>query len=142
VRIAIVAVGKLRDQPTRALANEYLSRIRHFVRCDEVQVRDASGLERALPADAVVVALEVDGERWTSRELARHVERWGHQGKGGVAFVIGGAEGIPASLSKRAHTRLSLSPMTLPHRLARVVLLEQLYRAFTIIRGMPYARED
>ncbi len=70
------------------------------------------------------------------------MERWTSRGKGSVAFVIGGAEGIPSELSKKADARLSLSRLTLPHRLARVVLLEQLYRSLSILRGEPYARED
>jgi 23S rRNA (pseudouridine1915-N3)-methyltransferase len=73
--------------------------------------------------------------------LAKRVERWSSRGKGIVAFVIGGADGIPADLLSRADARLSLSTLTLPHRLARVVLAEQLYRAMTILRGEPYARE-
>ncbi|HEX5100948.1 MAG TPA: 23S rRNA (pseudouridine(1915)-N(3))-methyltransferase RlmH, partial [Polyangiaceae bacterium] len=76
------------------------------------------------------------------RELAARLERWGRRGKGDVAFVLGGAEGIPKALLDGAHARLSLSSLTLPHRLARVLLFEQIYRAFTILRGEPYARED
>jgi 23S rRNA (pseudouridine1915-N3)-methyltransferase len=87
------------------------------------------------------VALEVDGEAVTSTELSKRVERWSSTGKGVVAFVIGGAEGIPKDLSRSAVARLSLSKLTLPHRLARVLLLEQLYRALSILRGEPYARE-
>jgi 23S rRNA (pseudouridine1915-N3)-methyltransferase len=142
VRIRVVAVGKLKDQAARMLADDYLGRIRHFIRCDEVQVRDDNALRRAVPREATIVALEVDGDQIDSRELARRVERWGRTGKGDIAFVIGGAEGIPADLSREANVRLGLSSLTLPHRLARVVLLEQIYRALTIIRNTPYARED
>ncbi|HEY4106535.1 MAG TPA: 23S rRNA (pseudouridine(1915)-N(3))-methyltransferase RlmH, partial [Polyangiaceae bacterium] len=78
----------------------------------------------------------------TSSEFSVRLERWGSRGKGVVAFVIGGAEGIPRDLSARADLRLSLSSFTMPHRLARVVLLEQLYRAMTLQRGEPYAREE
>ncbi|HET9932448.1 MAG TPA: 23S rRNA (pseudouridine(1915)-N(3))-methyltransferase RlmH, partial [Polyangiaceae bacterium] len=70
------------------------------------------------------------------------LERWLAQGKGVIAFAIGGAEGLPAEFSKRAQHRLSLSRLTLPHRLARLLLAEQLYRALSIARGEPYARED
>ena len=141
MRIVIGAVGKLKDKAIRSIADDYLHRIRRFVRCDEVEARDISGLERALPADGRLVALEVDGETIDSRQLARRIEDWGSTGKGTVSFLVGGAEGIPKAVSQRAHSRLSLSQLTLPHRLARIVLLEQVYRAFTIIRGTPYARE-
>ena len=100
-----------------------------------------AALEKAVPADAVIVALEVWGKGLGSEEFARKLESWGSTGKGHVAFVIGGAEGIPTAISQRAQFHLSLSPMTLPHRLARVILFEQLYRAMTILRGEPYARE-
>jgi 23S rRNA (pseudouridine1915-N3)-methyltransferase len=141
VKIVVVAVGKLKERELRVVADDYLGRIRRHVRCDEVEVKTDAALARALPGDATLVALEVDGAETSSEGLARQIERWGSQGKGVVAFVIGGAEGIPADVSQRAHARLSLSRLTLPHRLARVVLYEQIYRAMTILRGEPYARE-
>ena len=141
MRIAIVAEGRLKEPGLRALVDDYLGRVRRYARCDEIEVKDASGFARALPADATLVALEVDGTELTSSELARRLERWLGRGKGVVAFAIGGAEGLPASVSAGAHERISLSRLTLPHRLARLVLAEQLYRAFSILRGEPYARE-
>ncbi len=141
MRLAVVAVGRIKERGLRSVADDYLSRIGRYVRCDEIEVRDAAALERALPAGARVVALEVDGSALGSEAFARRLERWGSDGKGVIAFVIGAADGIPKELSARADERLSLSAMTLPHRLARVVLLEQLYRAMTILRGEPYARE-
>jgi 23S rRNA (pseudouridine1915-N3)-methyltransferase len=80
----------------------------------------------------------VDGASWSTEELARQLERRMTRGTRTLTFVIGGADGIPASLSSRASLRLSLSALTLPHRLARLLLCEQLYRALTIIRGEPY----
>jgi 23S rRNA (pseudouridine1915-N3)-methyltransferase len=142
VRLVVVAVGKLKERAFRELADDYLGRVRRYTRCDELEVRDGAALEKALPADALSVALEVKGEALTSEGLSRRLEQWGSRGKGVVAFLIGGAEGIPEATSKRADARLSLSTLTLPHRLARVVLYEQLYRAFSIQRGEPYARED
>lgn len=141
MKLAVVAVGKLKEPAFRALCDDYLGRIRRWVRVDEVEVRDDAALGRALPQDHWVVALEVDGERLTSEAFSKKLEQWGAQGKGNVAFLIGGAEGIPAELSRRAGMRLSLSSMTLPHRLARVVLLEQIYRGLSIAKGEPYARE-
>lgn len=142
MKLTVVAVGKLKEPAYRALADDYLSRVRRWVRADEIEVKNDAALPRALPADALVVALEVGGERISSEDFARRLEQWGSRGKGHVAFVIGGAEGIPAALSRGAAVRLSLSSMTLPHRLARVVLLEQLYRGLSILKGEPYARES
>jgi len=142
LRLVVVAVGKIREPSLRAVANEYLGRLQHYVRCDEVEVRSGDAFARAIPEDALLVALEVGGESFSSAAFARALERWGSQGKGVVAFLIGGADGIPAELSQRAKVKFSLSSLTLPHRLARVVLFEQLYRAMTILRGEPYARED
>jgi 23S rRNA (pseudouridine1915-N3)-methyltransferase len=105
-------------------------------------VRDDAALRKALPDDYRLVALEVDGREFTSVEFARTLLTWGETPPSKLAFMIGGAEGIPAAVSKQAAYRLSLSRMTLPHRLARVLLLEQLYRVSSIWRGEPYARED
>ena len=90
---------------------------------------------------ATAVGVEVDGKVRTSEAFARELGELFARDKGTVAFVIGGAEGIPHELSQRAALRLSLSSFTMPHRLARIVLYEQLYRALSILRGEPYARE-
>ncbi len=142
MRFFVVAAGKIKDRHLRAVADDYLGRVRRYARCDEVEVKDARALAKGVPPDSVVVALEVDGDALTSTELAARVERWSVRGKGNVAFLIGGADGIPGDLSRSAHARLSLSSLTLPHRLARVLLFEQLYRALSILRGEPYAREE
>ncbi|MCA9597839.1 MAG: 23S rRNA (pseudouridine(1915)-N(3))-methyltransferase RlmH [Myxococcales bacterium] len=142
MKLVVVAVGKIKDKHLRAVADDYKQRLGRYVRVEELEVKDGAALERAVPADSLRVALEVHGDALGSETLARRVERWGSQGKGVVAFFIGGAEGLPAELSRGADARLSLSSLTLPHRLARVVLFEQLYRAMTILRGEPYARED
>ena len=142
MKLFVIAEGRIKERELRAVANDYLGRLSRYVRCEEIEARDAAGLSKAIPEGAYVVALEVDGERITSSELSVRLERWGARGKGLVAFLIGGAEGIPKALSDRADLRLSLSTFTLPHRLARVVLFEQLYRAMTLQRGEPYAREE
>ena len=142
MRFYVVAAGRLKDKSLRAVADDYFARVRRYARCDEIEVKDDRALAKAIPPDSLVVALEVDGESVTSTELSQRVERWTSRGKGAVTFVIGGAEGIPSELSRAAAARLSLSRLTLPHRLARVLLAEQLYRALSILRGEPYARED
>lgn len=141
MRLVIIAAGPLKPREWRVLADDYLGRIRRYAKCDEVEVKSAKDLASAVPAGALLVALEVEGDSLTSTELSKRVGRWTSTGKGVVAFVIGGAEGIPKDLSRAAGARLSLSKLTLPHRLARVLLLEQLYRSLSILRGEPYARE-
>jgi 23S rRNA (pseudouridine1915-N3)-methyltransferase len=142
MRFFVVAVGKLKDRALRALADDYLSRIRRSARCDEIELKSSAELSDAAPAASFRVALEVGGEACSSEAFARRIESWARRGKGEIAFLIGGADGLPEHVSRNADLRLSLSSMTLPHRLARVVLLEQIYRALTILRGEPYARED
>ena len=142
MKLFVIAEGRIKEREMRAVANDYLGRLSRYVKCEEIETKDATGLAKAIPEGAWVVALEVNGERISSSELSMRLERWGARGKGLIAFVIGGAEGIPNALSAKADVRLSLSTFTFPHRLARVMLFEQLYRAMTLLRGEPYARED
>lgn len=141
MKITIVAVGKLKEREVRSIADDYWSRIRRVVKGIELEVKDDAQLMSSVPNADVLVALEVDGSAMTSEAFAKKLETWSQKGKGEIVFLIGGAEGLPEDLSARAHTRLSLSSMTLPHRLARVLLLEQIYRGLSILRGEPYARE-
>src|SRR5262245_37538330 len=144
MRVRVVAVGRVKARPLRESIDEYLGRVRRYVACDEVEIADgpAAKVEAALAKatdGASVVALEIAGKPLTSPSFAKELERLGSRGKGVVAFVIGGADGIPAATSKAAEARWSLSALTFPHRLARLVLVEQIYRAMTILRGEPYA---
>lgn len=106
----------------------------------EEQIRNAESerLFERVPAGAEVCALTRDGKNWSSDDLARYLEQLAVQGRSGVAFLIGGALGISEAGIRRADRTLSLSTMTLTHELARLLLLEQLYRAGTIVRGEPY----
>jgi len=141
VKLRIVAVGSVKERHLREAIDVYVHRLERYCRVEEVEVKDgpkvASALERACK-DATVVALEVDGQVMTSRQMARRVERLASQGKGIVAFVIGGADGLPDGFSRAARERWSMSTLTFPHRIARLVLSEQLYRSMTILRGEPY----
>lgn len=146
MRIAIVAVGKIKQPGLRAELDDYLGRIRRYTACDEIELRDGRERElverfaRALPDQrCTAVALEVDGRELDSPSLARLLGAEQQAGTGTLAFLIGGAFGLPAAVSERAQQRLSLSRLTLPHRLARLVLAEQVYRAFTILRNEPYS---
>jgi len=141
VKLRLACAGKIREKALREVADDYLGRIARFVRVEEIETKDELGLARVVPEGARLVALEVWGEGLSSEAFARKLESWGSTGKGEVCFVLGAADGIPRDLSQRAHFHLSLSTMTLPHRLARVVLLEQIYRGLSILRGEPYARE-
>jgi 23S rRNA (pseudouridine1915-N3)-methyltransferase len=103
--------------------------------------REAELILAALPAGARLIALDRSGLTWSSKELARRIAGWRDDGTGAVAFAIGGAEGLGAAVLDRAGHTLSLGAMTWPHFLARVMLLEQLYRAQQILAGHPYHRE-
>jgi 23S rRNA (pseudouridine1915-N3)-methyltransferase len=135
----IVAVGRVRDAALRAACDEYLGRLRHYARVEEQEVKDEARALGAIPEGTRLVALSRTGEQWTSGQLADWTGRWEMEGRD-VAFAIGGAEGLPAHLLGKAEQVWSLSRLTFPHELARVLLYEQLYRAYTIRRGEPYHR--
>lgn len=144
MRVRIIAVGKAKDRGLQALLRDYYTRIARYARFDEVELKDgdtaevAAKIAKSIPDRARTVALEVEGRTLSSRELAAWIERAEHDAVQSVAFIIGGAYGLPPDISTGADLRLSLSAMTLPHRLARLVLAEQIYRAFSILRGEPY----
>ena len=138
MKIVVLAVGKLRDRSFTALCDDYVERARRHLNVEVVEVEDDAALARKWPAQGETIALDVGGEAWTTERFARHLgDRMLHGGRA-LTFAIGGADGLPPALVARANLRLSLSAMTLPHRMARLVLLEQIYRALTIIRGEPY----
>ncbi len=146
MRLSIIAVGKVAKQAgMRAELDDYLGRLRRYAKCDEIELKEGSDTEvserfrKAIPARARTVALEVKGERWTSERLAKFLGDCDLHAVAEVAFLIGGSYGLPEDISKAANLRLSLSDLTLPHRLARLLLAEQLYRGFTILRNEPYS---
>jgi len=139
MRYRVVAVGRLRDAALRAASDDYLGRLRRYARVEEHEVKDEARVLGAVPEGARLVALSRTGEAWTSRELAVRTARWDHEARD-VAFAIGGAEVLPPDVLARAERVWSLSTLTLPHELARLLVYEQLYRAFTIRRGEPYHR--
>jgi 23S rRNA (pseudouridine1915-N3)-methyltransferase len=138
VKLVVLAVGKLRDKHLTALCDDYASRIRRHLPFETVEVDDDAALARRWPADGEVIALEPGGVSWTTETFAKQVEDRMTYGTRTLTFAIGGADGLPPTLVRRAKLRLSLSALTFPHRLARLVLMEQLYRALTIIRDEPY----
>lgn len=148
-----VWVGKTRDEHLRALVDQYLKRLRRFARCEVSEVRESgarakeAGIEDegrrilgGLHPDALVVLLDVAGREWSSLELAAQVEKWQAASVKEIAFIIGGHRGVSREVSERANVRWSLSRLTLTHEMARVLLAEQIYRAYTIMHGLPYQK--
>jgi 23S rRNA (pseudouridine1915-N3)-methyltransferase len=144
VRVRIIAVGKSKDRDLRSLLGDYYARIDRYAKLEEIEIKDgpadevAARLTRSIPDRSRVVALEVEGLALSSADLAKWIGRAENESVQTIVFLIGGSYGLPAALSKRADLRLSLSAMTLPHRLARLFLAEQIYRGFSILRGEPY----
>ena len=154
MRLTIVAVGRLKERYWREAAEEYLKRLTPYAAVSVIEVADrdlsrdeapavaAEGADtlRALPSGAHVVALDRSGRQFSSEELSAWLAAHGLAGRSSIAFVFGGAAGLAPEVLARADESLSFGSLTLPHQLARVVLLEQLYRAFRIMRGEPYHR--
>lgn len=139
MRYRVVAVGRVRDAALRAACDEYLDRLKRYTRIEEREARDEARILEAVPEDARLVVLSERGEQWTSGQLAEWTARWEMDGRD-VAFAIGGADGMPAAVEHRAERAWSLSRLTFPHEVARLLVYEQLYRAYTIRRGEPYHR--
>jgi 23S rRNA (pseudouridine1915-N3)-methyltransferase len=139
MRYRVVAVGRVKDAALRAACDEYLDRLRRYARIEEREVKDEARVLVAVPEGSRLVALSRRGEQWSSPELARWTARWETDGRD-VTFAIGGAEALPEAVLRGAERAWSLSRLTFPHELARVLLYEQLYRAYTIRRGEPYHR--
>jgi 23S rRNA (pseudouridine1915-N3)-methyltransferase len=153
MRLRVIWTGKTRDARLRALIDDYLKRLSHFARCEISEFRESAGAEGKTGIDkdskrisdglregAVNVLLDPAGAEWSSEQLAKVIQSWQDSGTKEVAFIVGGPNGVSADLSARANKRWSLSRLTLTHEMSRVVLLEQLYRAYTIIHGMPYQK--
>jgi 23S rRNA (pseudouridine1915-N3)-methyltransferase len=139
-------IGKTKDKNWRALEEEYFARLSHFVRCETVELKDTGKemegkliLEK-LNQSSFVCLLDVKGRSISSHDLAENIEKWQNRGLKEITFVIGGVEGVASRVVERADYSLSLSFLTFTHEMARVVMLEQLYRAFTIIKGFPYQK--
>ncbi|HYS80562.1 MAG TPA: 23S rRNA (pseudouridine(1915)-N(3))-methyltransferase RlmH [Anaeromyxobacteraceae bacterium] len=151
MKLRLLAIGKDRSGLYAPAVEEYAKRLARYVRFELVELPEArkhAGTPRAKEEEGAallarldprehVVALDERGKEYTSVELARRVEAWQGQGRD-VALLVGGSDGLAPEVLARAQEKLSLSRFTLAHRLARLVLVEQLYRAMTILRGEPY----
>lgn len=152
MRVTVAAVGRDRSGAARDLFDEYCKRCPWPVRLVEIAPRSTTPLERrlaeegtrlldAVPRDAALIALDERGRLLGSRSFAARIGAWRQQGRSDLGFLIGGPDGLATSLMERADLVLALGRMTWPHRLARVLLAEQLYRAGTILAGHPYHRD-
>jgi len=139
MRYRIVAVGRMKNAALRAVCDEYLHRLRHYTKVEEHETKDEARVLGAVPEGARLVTLTRRGDEWSSVQLAEWTERWEMDGRD-VVFALGGADTLPDDVLRKAERLWSLSQLTLPHEVARVVLYEQLYRAHTIRRGEPYHR--
>jgi 23S rRNA (pseudouridine1915-N3)-methyltransferase len=147
MKLRFIWPGKTKDEHLRVLAAEYLKRLQRFVRCEVVETRAAANVEKeserildAIPANSLVLLLDVKGREWTSPDLAGEVRSWEHDAVKEVAIVIGGQDGFSSAVADRAQKRWRLSRLTFTHEMVRVLVLEQIYRAYTINRGLPYQK--
>lgn len=157
MRITVVCVGKLKEKYWQAAVAEYSKRLSRYHKLeiieladekapesmsaaqeDEVKQKEGERILKALKEDAFVIALAIEGKRMTSEELSAFLEKKAVGGTSHIAFVIGGSLGLSPAVMARADYALSFSPMTFPHQMMRVILLEQVYRAEKILRKEPY----
>ena len=155
--ITIIAVGKMKEKPYRQMADEYMKRLSRYGRVEEVELPDLPEPANSSPAieaqirekegDAIlacirpsdyVIAMTIPGKQWDSPGLSRHVDDLQTRGQSNLVFLIGGSLGLSDKVIARADEEMSMSKMTFPHQLARVMLLEQLYRAMKIRSGERY----
>lgn len=159
MRLLIAAVGKLKQGPERELCAHYLARAEALGRslslsplaavelaeakaaeANARRVAEAEALLAKVPSNHTLICLDPAGEMLPSEDFAGILAKTRDEGAGGLAFLIGGADGLGQAALEKANLSLSLGPMTLPHGLARIVLAEQIYRAMTILAGHPYHR--
>jgi 23S rRNA (pseudouridine1915-N3)-methyltransferase len=154
VRLTLISVGKNAESFVRDACEDYAARIRRYIdltltvvpeeriaapgKKEFILRQEGRRIRGKIPPSALRVILDEKGKSFTSEELARQIEKWSDSGLRELVFILGGAYGMEENLKREAEFRLSLSSMTLTHGMARMVLLEQVYRAFTLIRKEPY----
>ncbi|HYF82219.1 MAG TPA: 23S rRNA (pseudouridine(1915)-N(3))-methyltransferase RlmH [Clostridia bacterium] len=157
MNITIITVGKLKERYFKEAVEEYSTRLSKYCKLEIVEVTDEKAPENLSPAqeliiiqkegqgilryvkeDTYVIALAIQGKQLSSEGLANFINDLGIKGRSNIAFAIGGSLGLSDEVLKRADYKLSFSPMTFPHQLMRVILLEQVYRGFRIIKSEPY----
>ena len=157
MKITILSVGKVKEKFYRDAILEFTKRLSRYCKLEIIEVADEKTIEDAseteirlvkdkegerllknMKEDAYVVCLCIDGKQLSSEDLSEKIEKLGIQGTSHIVFVIGGSLGLSDDVVKRADYKLSFSPMTFPHQLMRVILLEQIYRSFRIMNHEPY----
>ncbi len=147
MKLRFIWIGKTRDKNWLGLQEEYLRRLLHFTKVEVLELKESNDkfqeskqIIENLNQKSFVILLDEKGKMLNSVELARQIEKWQVFGTKEITFVIGGAEGVTSEVAQRANFSLSLSVLTFTHEMARVILLEQLYRAYTIMKGYPYQK--
>ena len=157
MKIDILAVGKIKEKYYRDAADEYIKRLSRYAKVTVVEVKDektdegagdhendivkkteAARLDKYISDDAYIIPLCIEGDRVSSEGFSELISSLANKGKSHLQFVIGGSLGLDDSIKKKGAMKLSFSQMTFPHQLMRVVLLEQIYRAFRIKNNEPY----
>ena len=143
MKIRLVMLGKTRRAETRALVDDYVARVRHYTEIEVHELREATPAamrKLKIESSATVVLLDAAGKQFTSQQFARWLGDLRDHGARELVFLCGDAEGFPGELRASAKQKISLSTLTMPHEFARVVLAEQIYRAFAILAGHPYPK--
>jgi 23S rRNA (pseudouridine1915-N3)-methyltransferase len=138
MKLAVAWIGKTKERAIQSLTLEYLKRLSRYTPTESLELAGEAALLKQVERGQRLVALDTRGKQMSSEELAQFLAEQQNRGTQALLFAIGPANGWSEDALQRASMRLSLGRMTLPHELARVVLLEQLYRAFTILKGHPY----
>ena len=138
MKLKLITIGKIKSNHFLAAASDYAERLAHYMPFDIFVARDERHALTKIESGDYVIVCDREGTQHTSEDLAEFLDNHRTRGTKRLVFFIGGAAGIGEPILKRANERMSLSKMTLPHELAQVVLLEQVYRACTILKGEPY----
>ncbi len=139
MKVLVCFIGKPRDRHANAMAEEFIKRSRRYARCEMREIQPGRFDPWARHPTGEIIVLDPSGKQMDSAGFIALVERAESEARD-LVFLIGGAEGLPPDWPRRATRRIALSKMTFPHELARVMLTEQIYRAFTTLRGHPYPR--
>ena len=143
MKLRLLMLGKTRREEARTLIDDYIARIRHYANVEVTELRDAgpAALRKLkLESSATIVLLDAAGKQFTSQQFAKWLGDLRDRGTRELVFLCGDAEGFPADLRAAAKQKISLSTLTMPHEFARVILAEQIYRAFAILAGHPYPK--